>query len=39
MDENKKMEIAILLNELYLKSEDDFYLIESKIREVIEEPN
>lgn len=34
-----KMEAAILLNELFLKSEEDFFKIEEKVKEVIQEPN
>ena len=39
MNENEKMEIAILLNELFNKSKEDFEMIEKKIKEVIREPN
>ena len=35
----EKMEIAILLNELFNKSKEDFEMIEKKIKEVIREPN
>lgn len=36
---DKKMEIAILLNELFNKSKEDFEIIEEKLKEVIREPN
>lgn len=39
MIESKKTEVAILLHNLLLKSEIDFYDFENKIREVIQEPN
>lgn len=34
-----KMEAAILLNELLLKSESDFKKFKEKLKEVIQEPN
>ena len=34
-----KMEVAILLNELFLKSEEEFFKIEEKVKEVVQEPN
>lgn len=34
-----KMEVAILLNKLFLKSEEYFLKIEEKVKEVIQEPN
>lgn len=33
-----KMEIAILLNELLMKSKNDFEIFEEKLKEVIQEP-
>ena len=39
MTESKKMEVAILLHSLLLKSEKEFNDFENKIREVIQEPN
>ena len=34
-----KMKIAILLDELLLKSKSDFELFEEKVKEVIQEPS
>ena len=34
-----KMEIAILLNELLMKSKNDFEIFEEKLKEVIQEPS
>ena len=34
-----KMELAILLHELFIKSETDFKEFENKIKEVIQEPD
>ena len=33
-----KIEIAILLNELLMKSKNDFEIFEEKLKEVIQEP-
>lgn len=34
-----KMEVAILLNKLFMKSKSDFEKFEKKLKEVIQEPN
>lgn len=39
MNKDKIREITNLLHKLYLKSEEEFYIFENKIKEVIQEPN